>query len=231
MMSHQDNNNKWGCTLTANNESRFSSVEDDRCVADKVNKDNRMPRDGQLQQYNNSTPQTRGTRRKKMRDKENRKASLLKCVQTTKHPEGNTTAEKGSPYYRNFPKSQRRNIHDTDSDSHASAELQNSDIICYSNSILQVIASCTHLTKFFLSPPSKDHQCFTLYYEFANVIHSMITGGPDVVNPYTFVEIFKSNHKILMQMNVRTYCDIYCDIGVLSYCSVMLDCHIVVLLY
>jgi ubiquitin C-terminal hydrolase len=90
---------------------------------------------------------------------------------------------------------QRCNIHDTNSDSHANAGLQNSDVICYSNSILQVIASCTHLTEFFLSPPSKDHRCFTLYYKFANVIHSMITGGPDVVNPYNFVEIFKSNHK------------------------------------
>jgi hypothetical protein len=62
-----------------------------------------MPRDGQLQQCNDSTPQTRGTRRRKMRDEKNRNAHPLKCVQTTKHPEGNTMAEKGSPYYRNFP--------------------------------------------------------------------------------------------------------------------------------
>jgi hypothetical protein len=194
-MSHQDNNGEWGCTSTANNNSRFSGVKDDKRVADKVNKDNSMPRDGRLQQYNDSIPQTRGTRRRKMRDEENQNAPPLKPVQTTKHPEGNTMAEKGSPYYRNFPKSQRRNIHDTDSDSHANAGLQNYDNICYSNSILQVIASCTHLAEFFLSPPSKYHQRFTLYYKFANVIHSMITGGPDVVNPYNFVEIFKSNHK------------------------------------
>ncbi len=58
-----------------------------------------MPRDGRLQQYNNSTPQTRGTRRRKMRDEENQNARPLKHVQTTKHPEGNTMAEKGSPYY------------------------------------------------------------------------------------------------------------------------------------
>ncbi len=37
--------------------------------------------------------------------------------------------------------------------------------------------------------------------------------------------------KFLMQINKRTYCDIYCDIGVLSYCSVVSNCHIVVLLY
>jgi hypothetical protein len=65
----------------------------------------------------------------------------------------------------------------------------------YSNSILQVIASCIHLTEFFLSPPSKEHQCFRLYYKFANVIHSMVTGGLDVVNPYNFVDIFMSYHK------------------------------------
>jgi hypothetical protein len=69
---------------------------------DKVNKDNTMPRDGCLQQYNDFTPQTRGTRRRKIRDEEIRNARLLKHVQTTKHPEGNTMAEKGSPYYRNF---------------------------------------------------------------------------------------------------------------------------------
>ncbi len=65
-----------------------------------------MPRDGQLQQYNDSTPQMRGTRRKKIRNEEERNACLVKHVQSTKHPEGITTAEKGSPHYRNFPKSQ-----------------------------------------------------------------------------------------------------------------------------
>jgi hypothetical protein len=97
MMSHQDNNNKWGCTSTTNNESQYSSVKDHKHIADKVNKDNTMPRDGRLQQYNNSTPQTRRAGRRKMSDEENWNARPLKHVQTTKHPEGNTTAEKGSP--------------------------------------------------------------------------------------------------------------------------------------
>jgi hypothetical protein len=83
-----------------------------------------MPRDGQSQQYNNSTPQTMWTRRRKIRNEEERNACPVKLVQSTKHPEGNTTAEKGSPYYGNFPESQQRNIHDTDSDSHANAGLQ-----------------------------------------------------------------------------------------------------------
>jgi ubiquitin C-terminal hydrolase len=132
----------------------------------------------------------------------------------------------GSPYYRNFSESQQCNIHDTESNSHANAGLQNSDVICYSNSILQVIASCTHLMEFFLSPPSKDHQHFRLYYEFVNVIHSMITGKMDVVNPYNFVDIFKSNHKCF-DANECTY---ILDIVILSYCSVVLYCHIIVVL-
>ncbi len=85
--------------------------------------DNTMPRDGWLQQYNASTPQKRGTRRRKIRDEEEQIAHPLKHGQSTKHPEGNTTTEKGSLFYRNFPKSWQRNIHPTDSDSHANAGL------------------------------------------------------------------------------------------------------------
>jgi ubiquitin C-terminal hydrolase len=54
-------------------------------------------------------------------------------------------AEKGSPYYRNFPMFRQPNINDPDSDSHAITGLQNSDVICYLNSILQEIESFTHL--------------------------------------------------------------------------------------
>ncbi len=57
-----------------------------------------MPRDGGLQQYNDSTPRTRETRRRKIRNEEEQNARPVKCVQSTKHPEGNTSAEKGSPY-------------------------------------------------------------------------------------------------------------------------------------
>jgi hypothetical protein len=104
-MSPQGYDDEWGCPFTANNKSQFSGGEDDkRDLADK-NKDNIMPRDGQSQQYNTSTPQARGTRRRKIRDEEERNAHPLQHVQCTKHPEGNTTAEMGSPYYRNFPES------------------------------------------------------------------------------------------------------------------------------
>jgi hypothetical protein len=225
-MSCQEKNDKWGCTLPTNNKSQFSSGGNDERNSKEVNKDNTMPRDGRLQQYNDSTPQRRGARRRKIRNEEERNAHLVKRVQSTKHPEGNTTAEKGSPYYRNFPKSRQRNKHDNDSDCHANAGLQNSHIICYSNSILQVIAGCTHLTEFFLSPPREDHQHFRQHYKFANVIHSMITGRPDVFNPYIFMDIFKYNHK-RFDANECTY---ILDIVILSYCSVVLYCHIVVLL-
>ncbi len=102
-MSHQGYNDQWGCTLTANNKNWFSGGKDDKCNSKEVNKDNTLPKDGQSQQYNHSTPQTRGTRRRKIRNEEERNAPPVKHVQSTKHPEGNTTAEKGSPYYRNFP--------------------------------------------------------------------------------------------------------------------------------
>ncbi len=59
------------------------------------------------------------------------------------------------------------------------------------------------------------------------MIHSMITDGLDVVNPYNFVDIFKSHHKSF-DANECTY---ILDIVVLSYCFVVLFCHIVVLLY
>jgi hypothetical protein len=86
-------------------QSPFSGSKDDERISEVVNKDNTMPRDGRLQQYNASTPQTGGTRRRKIRDEEEQNARPLKRVQSTKHPEGGKMAEKGFPHYRNFPKS------------------------------------------------------------------------------------------------------------------------------
>jgi hypothetical protein len=147
-------------------------------------------------------------------------------------------AAKRSPYYKDFPESRQCNIHPTDNDSHANAGLISSDVICYSNSILQVITSCIHWMEFFLSPPSKEHQHFRLYYEFANVIHSMVTGRPDVVNPYKFVDIFMSYHQnfvankctyVLLHINMMTHVVLsYCCVVVLCYCHVvLLVCHVV----
>jgi hypothetical protein len=64
--------------LPANNGSQFSGGKDDKGILkeeskdddkrDQDNKLNSMPRDIQSQQYEASTPQTRGTRRRKNRD-------------------------------------------------------------------------------------------------------------------------------------------------------------------
>jgi hypothetical protein len=56
IISHQEYNDKWGCTLTANNKSQFSGGKDDKQDSEEVNKDNTTPRDGQSQEYNDSTP-------------------------------------------------------------------------------------------------------------------------------------------------------------------------------
>ncbi len=79
-MSHQEYNDEWGCTSTANNESQFCGGKDDKRNLEEVNKDYTMPRDGGLQQYNDSTPQTRGTRRRKIRNEEIWNAHPVKCV-------------------------------------------------------------------------------------------------------------------------------------------------------
>jgi hypothetical protein len=44
-MSHQEYNDKWGCTLTANDKSGFSGGEDDEHNLEEVNENNTMPRD------------------------------------------------------------------------------------------------------------------------------------------------------------------------------------------
>jgi hypothetical protein len=81
-MSHQGIDEEWGCTSTANDKDQFIDGKDDEGILEEENKDederdkrnklNTMPRDGQLQQYNASTPRTRGTRRRKIRDEKER---------------------------------------------------------------------------------------------------------------------------------------------------------------
>ena len=71
-----------------------------------------------------------------------------------------------------------------------------------------------------------------LYCHIVVLLHGLCYMSPQWMSILTTSWRFSSLIiKVLMQMNVRTYCDIYCDIGVLSYCSVMLNYHIVVLLY
>jgi hypothetical protein len=145
--------------------------------------------------YNASTPQTRGTRRRKTREEEEQNAFRLNMFRVVSIWKETQQLKRGLHVIEIFSSPANATYILLIVTAMLMLDSKNSDLICYSNSILQVIASCTHLTDFFLSPPSKDHQRFRHYYKFATVIHSMITGRPDVVNPYNFVEIFKSYHK------------------------------------
>jgi hypothetical protein len=40
------------------------------------------------------------------------------------------------------------------------------------------------------NPPNMVHQHFSLYYNFASVISSMISGGNEAVNPNNFTNVF-----------------------------------------
>jgi hypothetical protein len=64
-------------------------------------------------------------------------------------------------------------------------------MICYSNAIFQGIASCIHVTDFLQTPPSREHQRFPLYYAFASVMCSMVSGQESVVDPTSFVRLFR----------------------------------------
>ena len=54
--------------------------------------------------------------------------------------------------------------------------------MCYSNAIIQCIASCSYVTDFLRCPPNEEHERFQLYFEFTSVINSLVSGGGDVVN-------------------------------------------------
>jgi len=80
-----------------------------------------------------------------------------------------------SIYYRASFQARRTNAPDpVIADSHAG--LRNCDVICYSNALFQGIASCIHVSDFLQTPPNDEHRRFPLYYEFASVMSSMVSG-------------------------------------------------------
>ncbi len=101
------------------------------------------------------------------------------------------TDQEESPYYRSFPS--RRTNTPTPVNAGAHAGLTNCDMICYSNAIFQGIASCIHVTDFLQTPPNEEHQRFPLYYyyAFASVMCSMDSGQESVVDPTSFVRLFR----------------------------------------
>ena len=95
----------------------------------------------------------------------------------------------GIQYYRNFS-NQRSDRHHIAPDDGRNAGLVNNDIICYANAILQIIASCVRSNEALSNPPDTRHEHFSLYYNFASVISSMISGGNEAVNPNNFTNVF-----------------------------------------
>ena len=95
----------------------------------------------------------------------------------------------GIQYYRNFS-NQRSNRHRIANDDGRNAGLVNNNVLCYANAIFQIIASCGCLNESLSNPPNMAHQHFSLYYNFASVISSMISGGNEAVNPNNFTNVF-----------------------------------------
>jgi hypothetical protein len=97
-----------------------------------------------------------------------------------------------SPYYRDdFLNNARRTNAPDPVIADAHAGLINCDVICYSNAIFQGIASCIHVSDFLQTPPNDEHRRFPLYYEFASVMSSMVSGQESVVNPTSFIDLFR----------------------------------------
>ncbi len=75
----------------------------------------------------------------------------------------------------------------------AHAGLSNSGLMCYSNAIIQCIASCSYLTDFLQCPPNEEHEHFQLYFEFTSVINSLVSGGDNVVNLKKLNTLYRGN--------------------------------------
>jgi hypothetical protein len=68
----------------------------------------------------------------------------------------------------------------------ANAGLKNSYVSCYSNAILQCLASCIHFSDF---SPSVNHPEFPLNHAFASLMISMV-GGEKIIDPSSFTDVF-----------------------------------------
>jgi hypothetical protein len=69
----------------------------------------------------------------------------------------------------------------------ANAGLVNSNVSCYSNAILQCLASCIRFSDF---SPSVNHPEFPLNHAFASLMISMMVGGEQIINPSSFTDVF-----------------------------------------
>jgi hypothetical protein len=109
-----------------------------------------------------------------------------------------------SLYYTTFKKS-RHNVCQIVCDGR-NAGLKNNNVICYSNSIFQIIASCNQFKKYLPTPPSEEHKHFRLYYEFSYVISSMFSAeGDDAVDSKNYMDVFMTTCP-QFNGNQSTYC-------------------------
>ena len=108
-------------------------------------------------------------------------------------------------YYRNdfIANQQRSNTHRIATDGRY-AGLENNNVLCYANAIFQIIASCGCLNESLSNPPNMAHQHFSLYYNFAIMISSMIRGKNQAVNPMIFTNFF-SEHVPQFNHDQRKY--------------------------
>ena len=116
----------------------------------------------------------------------------------------------GIQYYRNFS-NQRSNRHHIAPDDGRNAGLVNNNVLCYANAIFQIIASCGCLNESLSNRPNMAHQHFRLYYNFASVISSMISGGNEAVNPMIFTTVFSErapqfNNEQRKYLLLQLYC-------------------------
>ncbi len=51
------------------------------------------------------------------------------------------------------------------------------------------------MSDFLQTPPNEEHERFPLYYAFASVMSSMVSGQVSVVDPTLFIDLFWSRHE------------------------------------
>jgi hypothetical protein len=93
----------------------------------------------------------------------------------------------------------------------AHAGLINSNVNCYSNAILQCLASCICFTDF---SPSEKHIEFTLNHAFASLMSSMV-GSEESIDPSPFLSVFMPRFRPLVgeqeEVNIKEEGGMYYD--------------------
>jgi len=77
----------------------------------------------------------------------------------------------------------------------ANAGLKNRNVYCYSNAILQCLASCIFFSGF---SPSENHTEFALNHAFASLMNSMV-GGEQSTDPSSSMNVFRPLFRPLVE--------------------------------